>query len=180
MDAHLIGELVDKAIPLLGGLYGTWLGYRSGGLGNDPTGRGQKLQGILKVVGPLLVLWSLGSLAMVATTGSDQQHDEVDRAAVIRSINDRMPMLIDDETRMDRVEDVGDHVLYSATLLNITSEQGLPDGWLERLAAFSRDATCADAAQRDFLAKLGPVRTEYSFANGGSAGGFTVAREHCD
>ena len=88
--------------------------------------------------------------------------------------------MADQDTRMDRVEDAGSHLVYHATLVNLASSDGLPEGALEEIGAASLAASCSSAAQRDFLAKLGPLRTEYSYADGVPAGGFEPRVEDCD
>ncbi len=177
MEPHLIGELADKAIPLLGGLFATWLGFRPLAAG-DGEPRGARSRAVLKVVGPLLMVWSLGSLAMVAARGPGTSAESIDRAAVLEGINAQLPMAVDEDTRMDRVEDAGSHIVYRATLVRLGSEQGLPEGALDELATSARARVCAAPEQRSFLETMGPLRMEYSYADGGSAGGFAI--EACD
>ncbi len=80
-----------------------------------------------RVLGPLLVVWSVVGFGLTVATAPRG----ADRAAVVAGINARMPMMADEATRIDRVEDRGGTLVYHATLLTITSQPGLAAGALD-------------------------------------------------
>ena len=176
MAPELVGALVNSAIPLVGGLVAVWLGFRPA----VPSASAAKpmparLRGALRVLGPLLVVWSVVSFALSVATAPRGP----DRAAVVAGINARMPTMADEATRIDRVEDRGGTLVYHATLLTITSQPGLAAGALDALAVAARANTCGQAEQRAFLEAMGPLRTEYSYADGPPAGGYEMSVSDC-
>jgi hypothetical protein len=127
------------------------------------------------VVGPLLVLWSVvGAAAAVLTRAGGP-----DRAAVVAGMNARMPIMADAATRIDRVDDGGDKLVYRATLLGVSSADGLAPGAMDPMAAAALAEVCGHAERRAFLEEMGPIRTEYSYADGPPAGGYELRAEDC-
>jgi hypothetical protein len=175
MDPQLFGAIVDKIIPLAGGLLATYLGFRPLAQGAASKPASAQMRVALRVLGPLLVVWSLGSLVLVvlASKGGSE------RAAVVAGINARMPTMADEVTRIERLEDRGDKLVYHATLLTITSNPGLAAGALDTLAAAARANICGQAEQRGFLEALGPIRTEFTYADGPAAGGYEIGVHDC-
>jgi hypothetical protein len=64
MNAHVFATLIEAVISIGGGLYATLLGFRLVGKppGVDPNydARIQKVSGILRICGPLVILFGIG------------------------------------------------------------------------------------------------------------------------
>lgn len=176
MTPELIGALVNSAIPLVGGVVAAWLGFRPAA---PPAGAAQpmpaRLRGALRVLGPLLVAWSVVSFALSVATAPRGP----DRAAVVAGINARMPTMADEATRIDRVEDRGDKLVYHGTLVTLPSQPGLAAGALDAVAVGARAAICGQPEQRAFLEAMGPLRTELSYADGPLAGAYEINVSDC-
>ncbi len=153
MTAETIGGLVDGAIPLIGGLLAT--AYAFNLIGGTRESRPRE---ILRVLGPLVLLFGALRVGMVLM----QAPKEADlRALFVSAANSQAGTMVDSDTRLVAVVDVGDRVRFEYQVVTWSKAELDADQLQTALSASMRGSLCLNKPHREALERFGPFETRY-------------------
>lgn len=148
---------LEGLIPLIGGLLATLLGW--GIIKPKSAGNFKKVSGVLKICGPLTILFGVFLL-----TGIGQTDKSVDLETVATQIKLKLklPVMVDSETRLDDVRTTGKLELgYFLTLVHLSHSDEKLAPILAVLEKSVRESACANPNYKSFFEDGVSLRMTY-------------------
>lgn len=120
--------------------------------------------------------------ALMGRSGSPGQETTVDEALVKVSsqINKKMPILVDNETRLDRVSaEPGPQFIYHYTLLSVSSKDVNSEEFYKLAKPQLKSRLCGNTEMQSFLKSGVSISYMYRGSDGRAIGGVKFAPSEC-